>query len=72
MEPLAKAGVPLLHVYGDADEVVPWEENTGLLAERYRALGGSIQLIGKPGVRHHPHGLEDSTPIIDFILKNSP
>jgi alpha-L-fucosidase/lysophospholipase L1-like esterase/pimeloyl-ACP methyl ester carboxylesterase len=72
LEPLAKAGVPLLHVYGDADEVVPWEENTGLLAERYRALGGSIQLIGKPGVRHHPHGLEDSTPIIDFILKNSP
>ena len=72
LEPLAKAGVPLLNVYGDADEVVPWEENTGLLAERYRALGGSIQLIGKPGVGHHPHGLEDSTPIIDFILKNSP
>ncbi len=25
--------VPLLHVYGDADEVVPWDENTGLIAE---------------------------------------
>lgn len=67
---LAAARVPLLHVYGDADDVVPWDENTGLLAERYRRLGGSITLIAKPGVGHHPHGLEDSTPIVEFILKN--
>lgn len=68
---LAKNGVPLLHVYGDADEVVPWQENTGIMAERYKALGGLITLIVKPGVGHHPHGLEDSTPIVDFILKNT-
>jgi pimeloyl-ACP methyl ester carboxylesterase len=67
LEPLAKAGVPLLHVYGDADDVVPWDENTGVVAERYRKLDGSIKLIAKPGVAHHPHGLEDSTPIVDFI-----
>lgn len=71
LAPLAKANVPLLHVYGDADEVVPWEENTGLVAERYRALGGDITLIAKPGVKHHPHGLEDSTPIVAFIEKHS-
>ncbi|MCG6156493.1 alpha/beta hydrolase fold domain-containing protein [Rubinisphaera margarita] len=67
LKPLAEAGVPLLHVYGDADEVVPWDENTGLLAERYRELGGDIQLITKPGVKHHPHGLHDPTPIVEFI-----
>lgn len=71
LEPLAKAKVPLLHVYGDADDVVPWEENTGLIAERYRKLGGEIVLIPKKGVGHHPHGLEDSTPIVDFIVKHS-
>lgn len=71
LAPLAKAKVPLLHVYGDADEVVPWDENTGVVAERYRKLGGDITLIAKPGVRHHPHGLEDSTPIVDFILKHA-
>ena len=71
LEPLAKAGVPLLHVYGDADEVVPWAENTGIVAERYRKLGGSITLIAKPGVGHHPHGLEDSTPIVEFIAKHA-
>lgn len=70
LEPLAKAGVPLLHVYGEADDVVPWEENTGVVADRYRALGGDITLIGKPGVGHHPHGLTDPTPVVEFILKN--
>lgn len=71
LEPLAKKGVPLLHVYGDADDVVPWDENTGVIAERYKALGGSITLIDKPGVGHHPHGLDDSTPIVDFIVKHT-
>lgn len=67
LAPLAAANVPLLHVFGDTDEVVPWEENTGVVAERYHKLGGRIVLIRKPGVNHHPHGLDDSTPIVDFI-----
>ncbi len=71
LAPLAKAGVPLLHVFGDADDVVPWEENTGLISSRYKALGGDITLIRKPGVGHHPHGLDDSTPIIEFIAKHA-
>lgn len=71
LKPLADAQVPLLHVFGEADPVVPWEENTGVLAERYRQLGGSITLIPKPGIGHHPHGLADPTPIVDFILKHA-
>ena len=58
-------------VYGDADKVVPWGENTGILAQRYRKLGGSIALIAKPGVGHHPHGLDDSTPIVKFIFRHT-
>lgn len=71
LSPLAGAEVPLLHVFGDADDVVPWDENTGLIAERYEKLGGKIELIRKPGVGHHPHGLDDSTPIIEFIRKHA-
>lgn len=71
LAPLAQHLVPLLHVFGDADDVVPWEENTGLIESRYKALGGSITMIRKPGVGHHPHGLEDSTPIIEFIAKHA-
>ncbi len=71
LAPLAQNHVPLLHVFGDADDVVPWDENTGLIETRYKELGGSITLIRKPGVGHHPHGLDDSTPIVEFIAKNA-
>ena len=71
LAPLAAAGVPLLHVYGDADVDVPPGENTQVLAERYRALDGPIQLIGKEGVGHHPHSLQDPQPIVRFILRNT-
>ena len=71
LAPLSAARIPLLHVFGDTDEAVPWEENTGLLVERYRQLGGAIQLIRKPGIGHHPHGLEDPTPIVRFIMDHA-
>ncbi|MHC4884753.1 MAG: hypothetical protein ACYTGH_06680 [Planctomycetota bacterium] len=35
--------------------------------EAYRAPSGTIETIVKPGGLHHPHGLEDPTPIVDFI-----
>jgi pimeloyl-ACP methyl ester carboxylesterase len=71
LKPLADNKVPLLHVYGDADPVVPWDENTGILAERYRKLGGDIILMAKPGIGHHPHGFTDPAPIIEFIMKHA-
>jgi len=71
LAPLAKAGVPLLHVVGDADTVVPVEENTRVLEQRYKALGGSIQVIVKHGVGH-VHGLDDPMPIIEFLVAHRP
>lgn len=70
LESLAAARIPLLHVVGDADDVVPVSENTGILEQRYRKLGGSIEVIHKPGIGHHPHSLPDPKPIVDFILKH--
>ncbi len=71
LRPLARAGVPLLHICGDADQVVPLDENTAILEERYKKLGGSIETIIKSGVGHHPHSLEDPAQIVDFICKNT-
>ena len=71
LTPLAKAGVPLLHVVGDADKVVPVSENTAIIEKRYKALGGQIQVIHKTDVGHHPHSLKDPKPIVDFILKHA-
>lgn len=71
LEPLAKAGIALIHVVGDADNVVPPAENAGIIRERYLALGGTVEIIHKPGVGHHPHGLEDPAPVVNFILKHA-
>ena len=69
LEPLSKAKIPLIHVVGDADDVVPVEENTAIIEQRYKALGGTINVFHKPGVGHHPHGLEDPTPVVELIEK---
>ena len=69
--PLAKAKIPLLHVVGDADDVVPVPENTQVIEDRYIALGGNIKVIHKPGVGHHPHGLDDPTPIVEFLATHA-
>jgi pimeloyl-ACP methyl ester carboxylesterase len=71
LEPLAKAGIALVHVVGDADDVVPPAENGLVVAERYGKLGGTIELIHKPGCGHHPHGLDDPAPVVDFIRRHT-
>ncbi|HVT11249.1 MAG TPA: GDSL-type esterase/lipase family protein [Fimbriimonadaceae bacterium] len=70
LEPLAKAHIPIVHVVGDADSVVPMAENTGELEKRYKALGGTIQVIHKPGADHHPHSLDNPKPLVDFLLRH--
>jgi len=67
LEVLARAVVPILHVCGTGDTVVPIEENSDRVEQRYKKLGGKITVIRKPGLDHHPHSLEDPTPIVEFI-----
>ncbi len=71
LAPLAKAHVALIHVVGDTDDAVPPAENAEIVEQRYKALGGVFQMIHKPGVGHHPHGLDDPTPVVDFIVKHA-
>jgi pimeloyl-ACP methyl ester carboxylesterase len=63
----ADARIPILLVYGDADRVVPHRENSEVVYEKYKALGGPVERIVKPGADHHPHGLDDPRPIVDFF-----
>lgn len=69
--PVAAAGIPIIGVSGDADPVVPYEANLAVLAERYRAAGGRIEVILKPGAGHSPHSLPDPTPIVEFLLEHA-
>jgi pimeloyl-ACP methyl ester carboxylesterase len=70
LEPLAKAKVAIIHVVGDVDDVVPADENTAIVQQRYKQLGGQIKVIHKPGIGHHPHGLDDPTPVVKFIINH--
>ena len=70
-ELIAKGGYPMLHVVGDADEVVPVDENTNPFEVRIKSAGGNITVIHKKGIGHHPHSLANPTPIVDFILKST-
>lgn len=69
---LAKTKLPILSVCGDADKTVPMLENTMVVRDKMVAAGGSLRLISKPGVDHHPHSLTDPTPIVDFVLQHQP
>lgn len=69
LEPLAKAGVPILMVCGDKDHAVPYEENDAIMEQRYQALGGEIKVIVED--KGHSHGMKDPTPVLEFIRKHA-
>lgn len=66
---IAKAKIPIIHVVGDADIIVPPSENSAIFEERLKQCGHTMTVINKPGVGHHPHSLNDPKPILEFILK---
>lgn len=71
LEPIAKTKIPILHVHGDADKIVPIEQNSQVIHDRYKALGGEMELIVVPGKGHEsdPRFFE-SEPMLNFLLKH--
>jgi pimeloyl-ACP methyl ester carboxylesterase len=72
LESLAKAGVPLFAIHGDADVVVPLAQNSGEMAKRYAALGGKMQLIVPKGQGHNMwRGFFECQELVDFVIKHA-
>jgi len=66
LEPLAKAGVPLLHV---CDKTDPWfSDETKVVEERYKRLGGEITIIVNENDARSPLAFAAQTEAVDFIL----
>jgi pimeloyl-ACP methyl ester carboxylesterase len=63
LKPLADAKVPIFLVIGDADGFYVMAKE---IQKRYLALGGTIEMVVKPGV-NHVHGLPSPTPIVNFV-----
>jgi pimeloyl-ACP methyl ester carboxylesterase len=65
---ILNAQIPLFHICGDSDIVVPYSENTGLFKSRYQRAGGSLMHeIVKPHIGHHPHSVPNPRPLVEFV-----
>lgn len=75
LAPIAEARIPLLHIVSLNDKVVPPKENTFVLAERYRKLGGSIDIIevaeGTEKSQGHHFTHPDPVRVADFIERHA-
>lgn len=67
MSILLENNIPIIMVAGDNDEVVPYHENGRILEKYYKDNGGVIEVYIKEGCKHHPHGLDDTSVIADFL-----
>lgn len=69
---IAGAGIPILAIRSGQDQTVLPESNIDVLEELIRNAGGNIQIIRRDLYGHHPHGLDDPSPLTGFILRNYP
>ena len=64
--PLAKAGVPLLHV---CDKTDPWfNDHTRVVEQRYKELGGQLTVIINENDARYPLVAADQKRVVDFIV----
>jgi fermentation-respiration switch protein FrsA (DUF1100 family) len=69
LAPLARAGVPVFHIHGDDDDVVPLEQNSGMVKARYEDLGGRMTLKIVAGGGHDLAGhWFQCQSLVDFVL----
>lgn len=75
LEPLAKAKIPIMHMVGLKDVVVPVSENTQVLVNRYIALGGTATVVpcteGEQKLEGHHFDIETPRYVADFIKYHS-
>jgi hypothetical protein len=69
LESLAGARVPIFHIHGDSDKVVPLEVNSAIVANRYKQLGGQMELEIVNGQGHNMWpGWFQSEKLAEFVI----
>jgi pimeloyl-ACP methyl ester carboxylesterase len=72
LRPLAQGRVPIFHIHGDVDTVVPLEANSAAVAEHYRALGGEMTLVVPAGQGHNYWpGFFECQELVDFVSSHA-
>ncbi|MBC8405420.1 MAG: prolyl oligopeptidase family serine peptidase [Planctomycetes bacterium] len=69
LAPLAKARVPIFHIHGDSDSVVPLDKNSAVVKERYDRLGGEMELeiVNEQG-HNMWSGWFNSQALVEFVI----
>jgi len=72
LAPLAKAEVPIFHIHGEQDEIVPLDENSGELKKRYEKLGGrmTFEIVEGQGHDLWP-GWFHNQKLVDFVITHA-
>ncbi len=65
LAPLAKEGVPILHVVGNLDPGLG--EQTRVVEKRYNEQGGTMLVMLKESEGHYPLPPKDPQPVVEFI-----
>lgn len=69
LKPLADAKVPIMHLHGGEDKVVPAQSHSLELARRYTKLGGEITVMVRRGQRHEPSiAFFECGEFLDFLV----
>ena len=69
---LAKAGVPIFHIHGDSDKLVPLADNSAIVAKRYRELGGNMRMRIPPGQGHSMwQGFFQCEELVEFVIAHA-
>ena len=72
LKPLADSKVPILHIHGNIDRVVPLKSNSGDVAKRYQKLGGKMQLIVPEGQGHNMwKGFFHCEELVNFVIAHA-
>lgn len=72
LKPLAQANIPIFHIHGNVDEVVPLKLNSGIISKRYEMLGGKMQLIVPEGQGHNMwQGFFKCAKLVEFVINCS-
>ena len=66
---LASRGVPIFHIHGDADDLVPMYANSTELMNRYRTLGGKARVDVLKGSGHGGQQFFRYQPAADFLTE---
>ena len=72
IDSLALAKVPVFHIHGDSDRVVPLEANSAIVKQKYEKLGGPVEIEVVRGQGHNMwSGWFTSEKLVHFVIKNA-